>query len=87
MKGNYKRGFEFYLSKKNKEAICPLPGAGDVMLTDSETRGASSHLRSLGRQGCLETGQSVEAQGFLGILERDGIDHMELIKGGLFFCE
>lgn len=51
------------------------------MLTDSETRGASSHLRSLQRQGCLET------QGFLGILERDEIDHMEPIKGGLFFCE
>lgn len=31
MKGNYKEGFKFYLSK-NKEAICPLPEASEVML-------------------------------------------------------
>lgn len=29
MKGNYKKGFKFYLSK-NKEVICPLPRACEV---------------------------------------------------------
>lgn len=56
MKGNYKRGFEFYLSKKNKEAMSPLPGAGDVMLTDAKRSLAFSYLRSCCRQGCLEKG-------------------------------
>ena len=32
MKGNYKGRFKFDLSKNNKEVICPLPGASEVML-------------------------------------------------------
>lgn len=34
MKGNYKGGFKFYLNRENTEAICPLPGASEVMLID-----------------------------------------------------
>lgn len=37
MKGNYKRGFKFYLSKKNKEELCALPGASEVMIDFRQT--------------------------------------------------
>lgn len=53
MKGNYKRGFKFYLSKKNKEAICPLPGASEVMI-DFREKAEQSDFGALCSEGFSE---------------------------------
>lgn len=54
MKGNYKGGFKFYLSKENKEAICPLPGASEVMLIDFREKAEQPQFSTLSSEGCSE---------------------------------
>lgn len=54
MKGNYNGGFKFYLSKKNKEAICLLPGASEIMLTDFRKKAEHPQFSIFCREGCSE---------------------------------
>ena len=82
MRGNYKAGFKFYLSKKNKEVICPLPGASKVMFIDFREKAEWPQFSVLCSEGCSGREQWANGSPRLWVIyERKEADQMELING------